>query len=145
MSGFFESGVQPLNLHHWKSWYHEPVVKMAAAAKFCGDCFLQRWQFGTDTLLSNGYSIVVYPPGSLANIDLDRTEQTWNNIYGDVNPEYDFTIGPLRDRMGEGEKKSYTLVDTEISNHGVMKQLYIWKGNREAGGLDEVVELIWRR
>lgn len=36
MRGFFESGVEPLNLHHWKSWYHEPVVEMAKATAFCG-------------------------------------------------------------------------------------------------------------
>jgi hypothetical protein len=35
-NGFFESGIQALNIHHWKSWFHEPVTKMALAAKFCG-------------------------------------------------------------------------------------------------------------
>lgn len=144
MSGFFESGVQPLNLHHWRSWYHEPVTRMAAAAKFCGNCFLQRWMFGADTVLSNGYSIAVYPPDVLNNIDLERTEHTWNHIYEDMNPEYDFTIGPLRDRVG-GEKKSYKLVNTEISSHGhIMNQLYIFRGNRDLGELDEAVELVWR-
>lgn len=83
MSGFFESGVQPLNLHHWKSWYHEPVVKMAVAAKFCGSCILQRWLFNADTVFSNGYSIVIYPTDVLKTIDLDKTEHTWNNIYGE--------------------------------------------------------------
>jgi len=36
MRGFFESGVEPLNLHHWKSWYYEPVLEMAKATAFCG-------------------------------------------------------------------------------------------------------------
>lgn len=62
-SGFFESGVRPLNLHHWKSWFHLPVVKMATASDFCGDCFLQRWRFGNDTVFSNGYSIAKYRDG----------------------------------------------------------------------------------
>ena len=57
-SGFFESGRHPLlSIHHWKSWYHAPVQLMSAVTKICGDCFLQRWRFGGDTLLANGYSI----------------------------------------------------------------------------------------
>lgn len=146
MSGFFESGVQPLNLHHWRSWYHVPVVKMAQAATFCGSCFLQRWVFGTDSVLSNGYSIVVYQPDVLKGIDLERTEHTWGNIYGDMNPEYDFSVGPLRDALNEGEKKSYVLIDAEISDDGRgLRQLYLFSGNREAGQIDEVVELMWTR
>lgn len=102
--------------------------------------------FGADSVLSNGYSIVVYHPDVLATIDLERTEHTWNNIYGDMSPEYDFTIGPLRDALSEGQKKSYMLVDAEISENGrEMRQLYLFKANREAGELDEVVELIWTR
>ncbi|RYP75779.1 hypothetical protein DL770_007346 [Monosporascus sp. CRB-9-2] len=141
LSGFFESGVEPLNLHHWNSWYKEPVTKMAATTKFCGGCFLQRWRFGKDTVFSNGYSIVKYRHG-LENLDLNKMEHTFGAVYGDVDPQYDFTIGPLRDRVGDDEKKSYRLVDTEISND-IMRQLYIFRGNREAGTPDEVVELVW--
>lgn len=144
--GFFESGVQPLNLHHWKDWYEAPVVKMALAADFCGWCFLQRWVFGTDSVLSNGYSIVVYPPDVLKSIDLERTEHTFDNIYGDMSPEYDFTIGPLREAVPMKDKKSYKLIDAEKSEDGRgLRQLYVYRGNRETGELDEVVELIWKR
>ncbi|RYP41988.1 hypothetical protein DL767_000619 [Monosporascus sp. MG133] len=97
LSGFFESGVEPLNLHHWNSWYKEPVTKMAATTEFCGGCFLQRWRFGKDTVFSNGYSIVKYRHG-LENLDLNKMEHTFGAVYGDVDPQYDFTIGPLRDR-----------------------------------------------
>ncbi|KAI2615158.1 hypothetical protein GGR54DRAFT_642657 [Hypoxylon sp. NC1633] len=144
LSGFFESGVELINLHHWRTWYHEPVVRMAAAADFCGNCFLQRWRFGSDTILSNGYSIAIYRHG-LENVDLDKMEQTWGQVYGDVNPEYGFTLGALRKKEDEHEKKSYKLVDAEISGRGVMRQLYVWKGNFEAQELDEVLELVWQR
>ncbi|KAI1381100.1 hypothetical protein F4677DRAFT_402124 [Hypoxylon crocopeplum] len=143
MSGFFESGVEPINLHHWKSWYHEPVVEMATAATFCGNCFLQRWRFTDDTILSNGYSIATYRYG-LEKVDLGKMEQTWSQVYGDINPEYSFALGPLREKMGDDEKKSYKLADSEISAHGVMRQLYVRKGDFEAGELDEVVELEWQ-
>ncbi|KAI5862262.1 hypothetical protein GGS23DRAFT_573477 [Durotheca rogersii] len=142
-SGFFESGVEPINLHHWKSWYHEPVPRMAVAAKFCGNCFLQRFQFGRDTVLSNGYSIATYR-GGLEGVDLDKTEQTWNQRYPDVNPEYTFALGPLREKLGREEKKSYKLAHAQISGD-TMRQLYVWRGNREADEADEVVELVWTR
>jgi hypothetical protein len=158
MRGFFESGVELLNMHHWKSWYHEPVVQMSMATQFCGyvpsnnsdpsirvsrsqrtnyieysDCFLQRITFGEDTVLSIGYSIAIYRQG-LANIDLDRMEKTWGQVYGDQDPQYDFVIGPPRDKVPDEDRKTYFLKATEVSN-GVMKQLYLWKGNGEAGEL----------
>lgn len=71
-------------------------------------------------------------------------EHTFGQVYGDVDPQYDFTIGPLRERVGDGEKKSYKLVDTRIMN-GIMQQLYVWMDDRETGTLDEVVELVWER
>lgn len=142
-SGFFESGAEALNFHHWKSWYHEPVTKMAAATNFCGNCFLQRWRFGSDTVFSNGYSISLYRSG-VAHLELDKMEHTFDKIYEDSDPHYEFTIGPLRDEVAQGEKKSYHLVDTEIRD-GTMRQLYIWKGDGEGGELDEVIELVWIR
>lgn len=78
------------------------------------------------------------------NLDLDKMERTFGQVYGDKDPQYDFTIGPLREKVGDDEKKSYKLVDTRITN-GVMQQLYIWKGDQEAGVLDEVIELVWER
>ncbi|XMA10916.1 hypothetical protein WAI453_003707 [Rhynchosporium graminicola] len=38
---------------------------MHHAAEICDSCFLQRWQFGRDTVLSNGSSIAHYPDGHL--------------------------------------------------------------------------------
>ncbi|KAI1491618.1 hypothetical protein F5X96DRAFT_678278 [Biscogniauxia mediterranea] len=139
VSGFFEGGLRPLNLHHWKSWYYEPVEKMAKATNFCGDCFLQRWRFGTDTVLSNGFSIATYRDGH-QNVDLSSVEGTWER----ADRDYDFSIGPLRPAYSAEEKKSYRLRDVEITNKGDLRQLYILPaGNPEAGDLDEVVELIW--
>ncbi|KAI1868540.1 uncharacterized protein JN550_006456 [Neoarthrinium moseri] len=143
LRGFFESGVDPLNLHHWKSWYHAPVVEMATATKFCGNCFLQRWRFGNDTILSNGYSVSVYSEG-LDTIDLSKMEHTWGKLYGDQDPRYDYILGSLRDMVSEDRRKTYYLKDTEISGD-TMRQLYLRKGDHRSGELDEVVELIWRK
>ncbi|KAI1335951.1 hypothetical protein F5Y15DRAFT_221274 [Xylariaceae sp. FL0016] len=140
VSGFFEAGFRPINLHHWKSWYHEPVAKMAAAADLCGDCFLQRWRFGNDTLFANGYSITTYRDGVDA-VDLSLVEGTWER----ADRDYDFSVGPLRPKLSREQKRSYVLRDVEVTDRGDLRQLYVRENNPEVGELDEVVELIWEK
>ncbi|KAI0021702.1 glycosyltransferase family 31 protein [Xylariomycetidae sp. FL0641] len=140
VSGFFEAGFRPLCLHHWKSWYDAPVEQMSLAAHYCGDCFLQRWRFGTDTVFSNGFSIVEYPDG-LDMVDLNYVEGTWEQ----ASREFDYSIGPLRPPFPPQMKHSYRLMDAEMTGDGGLRQLYIREGNPEAGELDKVVELIWEK
>ncbi|KAI2619467.1 glycosyltransferase family 31 protein [Hypomontagnella submonticulosa] len=143
VSGFFEAGLRPLNLHHWKSWYKEPVEKMAKAAKFCGDCFLQRWRFGTDTVFSNGFSIARYRDG-VASVDLQKMEGTWSKAQADGG-DFDFSLGPLRDPYPADQKKSYKLRDAEFAVNGDLRQLYVRIGDDATDELDEVVELVWKK
>lgn len=141
LSGFFEAGLKPLSLHHWKSWYEEPVFKIAEIAKVCGDCFLQRFQFLEDTLFANGYSISLYRKG-LKGLNLDWMEATWNQH----GPEFDFSIGPLRPSLKKNEKRSYRLKDAEWLADGRLRQIYVYKRDGQSGEeMDEVVELLWHR
>lgn len=139
MSGFFESGVRPLSVHHWKSWYKVPMPQMAAITRLCGDCFLARHRFSEDTLLANGYSITHYPDG-LDKIDLDKMEGTWRNP---ARPDFDFSFPPLRNRLSPAQKKSYRLADVEVTAKGAFRQIYVYRGNVEKDEPDEVVELLW--
>lgn len=140
LSGFFEAGLKPLSLHHWKSWYEEPVYKIAEVAKLCGDCFLQRFRFDDDTLFANGYSIALYRKG-LAGLNLDWMEATWNQH----GPEFDFSIGPLRPPLEKDQKRSYRLKDAEWLADGRLRQIYVYKRDKESGeDMDEVVELLWQ-
>ncbi|KXJ91343.1 hypothetical protein Micbo1qcDRAFT_163035 [Microdochium bolleyi] len=125
VSGFFEAGIKPLVLHHWKSWYREPMAKMALASKFCGDCFLQRFQFEQNTVFTSGYSIVTYPKG-MQEVDLDKMEGTW----AQAGRDYDFSVGPLRDRLPKDRKKSYKLKHAEITEKGELRQLYVYRTDR---------------
>lgn len=142
LSGFFEAGLKPLSLHHWKSWYEEPVPKIAQITRVCGDCFLQRYQFDDDTLFSNGYSIALYRKG-VEGLNLDWMEATWNQH----GPEFDFSIGPLRPALKAHEKRSYRLKDTEWLEDGRFRQFYVYKADSKNTlgneGKDEVVELLW--
>ncbi|OTB07489.1 glycosyltransferase family 31 protein [Hypoxylon sp. CI-4A] len=139
VSGFFEAGLKPITLHHWKSWYRAPVEKMAKAATFCGHCFLQRWRFGTDTILSNGYSIATYKDG-VESINLQLMEGTWGKA---DSRDFDFSLGPLRKAYPADQKASYKLMEAEIAENGDLKQLYVKVGDSAAGELDQVVELVW--
>lgn len=136
-SGFYEGGPDPLSLHHWKSWYQAPVATMSTVTQVCGDCFLQRWRMGEDTVFSNGYSIAVYRDGT-KHLDLSNMESTWNPGDG----AYDYSIGPLRAKLPPDEKKQYKLEAAEFLDNGQLRQLYIYKSHA-SGVNDEVVELIW--
>lgn len=139
LSGFFEAGIKPLSLHHWKSWYEEPVPKIAQITRVCGDCLLQRYQFDDDTLFSNGYSIALYRKG-VGGLNLDWMEATWNQH----GPEFDFSIGPLRPALKASEKRSYRLKDAEWLQDGRLRQIYVYKADdKSKGAKDEVVELLW--
>ncbi|KAM0258002.1 hypothetical protein ACHAQJ_004045 [Trichoderma viride] len=142
LSGFYESGGLPLSLHHWKSWHQAPVDKMAKIADFCGECFLQRWRFDGNTILANGYSISVYEDG-ISQADLDLIEATWEAAMG-----YESTMGKMRDRVEDGKKKSYRLIDAEEVD-GNLRQVFVHHGSSdldedgELEAMDEVVEIWW--
>lgn len=144
LSGFYESGLLPLSLHHWKSWHHVPVEKMAKVSYFCGSCFLQRWRLGSDTVWTNGYSIVVYEGGT-EHLSLNEIEGTWDGAN-----DFAWSLGPLRQRVDRGLKKSYLLMDSEQIGNS-LRQLYVHRANREPNesgqyaseARDEVIELWW--
>ena len=146
-SGFFESGVLPVSLHHWKSWYRAPVAAISRVATLvCGNCMLQRWRFGHDTLLANGYSIAVYRPGVLDKLDLSRVEGTWEQPTRD----FDFFYGKLREKISRDEKKTYLLRDSVLDEKAkVFRQVYVYRADEfeyeqaVPSGVDEVVELVW--
>jgi hypothetical protein len=143
LSGFFESGVKPLSLHHWKSWYHEPILAQASVTTICSDCYLQRFQFGDDTLLANGYSISIYQDG-LKDINLGQYEGTWDSPAHPLDGhEYDYSFGPLRPKISANKKKTYHLKDAMLTSTGSLRQVYVYKGKKQISEQDEVVELIW--
>ena len=155
-SGLFESGRLLLSLHHWKEgWWDEsgygtwfPMAAMHSVADICGDCFLQRWQFGGDVVLSNGYSIASYPTGAWKEVEkndqLERPEYTWGEagvVEGSNNPGWDHYLGPLRPALKlEEEKIQYRFLDAVAADGGV-RQFYIHLGLD--GEFDTLIELFW--
>ena len=156
LSGLYESGRLPLSLHHWKQgWWDEkgygtwfPMAAMHAVAEVCGDCFLQRWQFQGDVVITNGYSIAEYPTGAWKKADdeglLERMEFTWLEagvVEGSNNAGWDHYLGPFRPMLElEKEKIQYRFLHAVAVDGGV-RQFYIHLGLN--GDFDTLLELFW--
>ncbi|MCJ1285149.1 hypothetical protein MMC26_004487 [Xylographa opegraphella] len=146
LSGFYESGRHHLSLHHWKegSVFGKglPMADMHLVSDICGECFLQRWQFGNDMLLTNAFSVTTYPKGHLKTgdpneVNMDKLEETWNS-----NMNMRHSLGPTRSRLLlEVEKIQYSFLNATICNTGV-RQLYFHKG--VDGDIDTLLELVWQ-
>lgn len=151
LSGVYESGWNPLSLHHWKSdWWDDkrpdrwfPLHVMHLVADVCADCFLQRWRFGDDTVLSNGFSIATYPKG-ISDAELGKPEHTWlgpRTVPDTFNPGYVHSFGEIREPLKlEEEKMQYMFLDAELVDGGV-RQYYLHRGLGDE--MDTLVELVW--
>jgi hypothetical protein len=159
LSGFYESGREILSLHHWKegsiAGYKLEMEKMHLVADICDSCFLQRWQFPKDLVLTNGFSIVHYPQGHLTGkkpgvlavgatdkIDLYEVEHTWGD---DIDVLH--SLAPIRDKMSEEQKIGYKLLDSMVVDPGngrkdTVRQVYFKEG--AAGEMDTVMVLNWK-
>ncbi len=138
-TGFYESGrSQPLSVHHWKSWFHADMAKLAVVASVCGDaCLLQQWRFADGWYLTNGFSIVKY--SKERPLDDMTIEKTWDDWDPANDDSYAHALAPLRPR-DEG-KITYRLEDA-IREGDQVRQFYIHRTDSGAG--DRVVELLWR-
>ena len=165
-SGVFESGRQILTLHHWKEGYWDekgegpdgirhgrwfPMDQMSLVTDVCDRCYLQRWQLGNDTILSNGYSISNYPRGALKTtkkkpLRLDKMEYTWvtpMKVEDSSNKGWDHYLGPLRPPLKlEDEKIPYRFL-AGVKVDGGVRQYYRHLG--KDGDMDTVIELFWIR
>lgn len=138
VTGFFETGRElPLSVHHWKSWFHADMPKVASISELCGDtCLLRKWAFSDGWVLTNGFSVVKYS----TDVDpFDKTmELTWESHNGAVHESYLHELGPLRPK--DWDKISYLLEDAVVEEDQV-RQFYIHRGGKDG---DEILELVWR-
>jgi hypothetical protein len=159
LSGFYESGRELLSLHHWKEsvGYKLELDKMHLVSDVCETCFLQRWQFPNDLVLTNGFSIVHYPQGHISGtkpgvlggaiekVDLNEVERTWGD---DINVLH--SLAPTRAKMEAESKTSYRLLDSQLVDAGdgvkdTVRQVYFRKGEKGVNeGRDTVMVLDWK-
>lgn len=139
-SGFFESGREPpLTVHHWKSWFHADMPKLAVVSELCGDsCLLRKWHFGDGWILTNGFSVIKYH----ADPDQDDVamEQTWEAHNGADDESYLHELGPLRRK--DDHKQTFQLLDAVHEPNDRVTQWYV---KRDEWNGDQVLELSWRK
>ena len=148
LSGLLESGNQLLSLHHWKPGAStkdgEDLPTMHMVADVCQECFLQRWWFNGDLLLTNGYSVSVYPKGDLKKANLEYMEETWDPVTQvdfSNNHGTDHSLGPTRPALELNVQKiQYKLVASSPVDGGV-RQAYLHPGVN--GEMDSLLELFW--
>ena len=147
VSGWYEAGIKPvLSLHHYNGWHNYPVQYGHLITDICGtSCFLQRYRFADDVVLTNGYSLVKYPRG-LQNIDFNRVEGTFLHEKG----QFDFSLGSFRPALGEKDKVSWRL-EYAVKDDGMARQFYVRRAERDEKGKlvdregrDSVIEVEWR-
>lgn len=154
-SGFYEAGLAPLSLHHFKGgvWHSAKPYEGAQVMHGCGEaCFLQRFLTNDDFIISNGYSVAYYPSG--IQFDVNQMERTFNAAPDDYGWNLDFMLGPQRKSLLKtGRKVAWSLEESVVQDDGSVRQTYIRKsddhrwtenpGGKKMFEKDGVVELIW--
>ncbi|KAL8354214.1 hypothetical protein RB601_003866 [Gaeumannomyces tritici] len=154
-SGFYESGIKPLSLHHYRGgmWHIGYPLAYTRHAHLCGeDCTLQRFRTRDGFVLSAGFSVARYPLG-MDDLDTDQMERTFWPAPDDKGWNLDFALGTQRRSLARtGRKLSWDLQESALRPDGSVSQIYVrkaedqrwvdWAGNRMSEN-DGVVELVW--
>ncbi|CEJ81808.1 Putative Glycosyltransferase family 31 protein [[Torrubiella] hemipterigena] len=150
--GFYEWGIKPLSIHHYRGggWHDAKPGAMAKVALTCGeDCTLMRFQTEDDFIVS-GYSVAHYPSG--ITFDTKQAEGTFHAAPDDYGWNLDFMFGPLRPSLLlTGRKISWELQEAALQSDGSILQTYVrhkndnrWsKNGKPMSNIDGVIELVW--
>lgn len=152
-AGFYEWGIKPLSLHHYRGggWHKAKPGQYTKIAHTCGeDCTLQRFQTKDDFIIS-GYSIAHYPDG--ITFDTNQLEATLHAAPEDKGWNLDFMMGPQRPNLEKtGRKIAWQMQESEVQMDGSVLQIYTRKQNDERwvhsdkqpmSNIDGVIELVW--
>ncbi|KAH7040637.1 uncharacterized protein B0I36DRAFT_233736 [Microdochium trichocladiopsis] len=153
-SGFYESGIKPITLHHFKGggWHLALPSEYTKLAYICGeDCTLMRFQTADNFILSSGFSVVHYPKG--INFNLAQMERTFAAAPQDKGWNLDYVFDPQRPSLLKtGRKISWDLQEAVLNPDNTLTQYYVRKANdwRWVDGndvpmssADGLIELVW--
>ncbi|KAI0911756.1 glycosyltransferase family 31 protein [Ustulina deusta] len=153
-SGFYEAGLSPISLHHFKGggWHSAMPWEYTKIAHICGeDCTLQRFQTSDDFIISTGFSVVHYPLG--VDFNLQQMERTFAAAPQDKGWNLDYVFDPQRPSLLKtGRKISWDLQEATLTPDNTVRQVYVRKANdwrwvdrneRAMSQVDGVIELVW--
>ncbi|KFA79169.1 hypothetical protein S40288_10711 [Stachybotrys chartarum IBT 40288] len=152
-SGFYEWGIKPLSVHHYRGggWHIARPGQFTKIAHTCGeDCTMLRFQTADDFIIS-GYSVAHYPEG--ITFDYNQMEGTLYAAPENKGWNLDFVFGPQRPSLLKtGRKIAWELQESEVRPDGSILQTYTrkkddwrWVHADESpmSNIDGVIELIW--
>lgn len=153
-SGFYESGIKPISLHHFKGggWHSALPWQYTKIAHICGeDCTLMRFQTADDFIISTSFSVAQYPQGTKFN--LNQMERTFAAAPQDKGWNLDYVFDPQRPSLLKtGRKISWDLQDANVNDDNTVSQIYVrkaddWRWVDQNGEPmsknDGVIELVW--
>ncbi|KAI1842755.1 hypothetical protein JX265_005081 [Neoarthrinium moseri] len=153
-SGFYESGIKPISLHHFKGggWHSALPWYYTKIAHICGeDCTLQRFQTADDFIISTSFSVAHYPHG--VDFNLKQMERTFAAAPQDKGWNLDYVFDPQRPSLLKtGRKISWDLQDAIVNDDNTVSQIYVRKADdwrwvdrngEPMAKNDGIIELVW--
>ncbi|KAK8087158.1 hypothetical protein PG994_002132 [Apiospora phragmitis] len=153
-SGFYEAGLQPISLHHFKGggWHSALPWQYTKIAHICGeDCTFQRFRTKDDFVLSTSFSVVEYPKG--VDFNMNQMERTFAAAPQDKGWNLDYVLDPQRPSLLKtGRKISWDLQEATLNDDNTVTQIYVRKANdwrwvdpenTPMSQNDGIIELVW--
>ncbi|KAI1659312.1 glycosyltransferase family 31 protein [Daldinia decipiens] len=153
-SGFYESGIKPISLHHFKGggWHSALPWEYTKIAHICGeDCTLQRFRTSDNFIISTGFSVAHYPQG--INFNLAQMERTFAAAPQDKGWNLDYVFDPQRPSLLKtGRKVSWDLQEAHVNEDNTVTHVYVRKANdwrwvdrngEPMSHVDGLIELVW--
>lgn len=153
-SGFYESGIKPISLHHFKGggWHSALPWEYTKIAHICGeDCTLQRFRTSDNFIISTGFSVAHYPQG--VNFNLAQMERTFAAAPQDKGWNLDYVFDPQRPSLLKtGRKVSWDLQEAHVNEDNTVTHVYVRKANdwrwvdrngEPMSHVDGIIELVW--
>ncbi|KAK6844954.1 hypothetical protein PG990_003316 [Apiospora arundinis] len=153
-SGFYEAGLQPISLHHFKGggWHSALPWQYTKIAHICGeDCAFQRFRTKDDFVLSTSFSVVKYPKG--IDFNMAQMERTFAAAPQDKGWNLDYVFDPQRPSLLKtGRKISWDLQEATVNDDNTVTQIYVRKANdwrwvdpenNPLSSNDGIIELVW--
>ncbi|KAI0974833.1 glycosyltransferase family 31 protein [Xylaria arbuscula] len=153
-SGFYEAGLSPVSLHHFKGggWHSAMPWEYTKIAHICGeDCTFQRFQTNDDFIISTGFSVAHYPLG--VDFNLQQMERTFAAAPQDKGWNLDYVFDPQRPSLLKtGRKISWDLQEAAVTPDNTLRQVFVRKANDwrwvdknelPMSKVDGIIELVW--
>ncbi|KAH7145717.1 hypothetical protein B0J13DRAFT_325449 [Dactylonectria estremocensis] len=146
----YETGVQPLALHHPEDRHQLTPSTAHLVTDVCGEsCFLQRYRFTDNWILVNGYAVTEYPDG-MNMADMPGSGAGRKAVIGPLLLDDD---GIKRKMLFyTGRRRVWRLLDSVRDSDGSVWQAYVKRASVEDTPsfkrstdelMDSVIVLIW--